>query len=183
MSILKIHTDESEYLHKPAAEVSFPLDKETKQLIADMKETLLARSSAVGLAAPQVGSSLQILVYLYASMKEPMVMINPSIVKAADYGAPQFEMCLSYPEEVYDISRAKRIAVRFYNEDGTHVVLKYRNEEARIIQHESDHLLGITIKDRGRKVPEEELKELVNKFLNEEGLLDEEDNEEDGTQQ
>ena len=43
-------------------------------------------------------------------------MINPSIVKAADYGAPRFEMCLSYPEEVYDISRANVIAVRFYNE-------------------------------------------------------------------
>lgn len=152
MAILKIHKDDSEYLHKKADLVTFPLSDEVNTLISDMKETLNSKKSAVGLAAPQVGASLAIIVCKLANLEEPFVMINPTIIKSADMDHGQFEMCLSYPDEVYDVVRAKRIAVRFYDEFGYHYVLKYRTQDATIIQHEVDHLLGITIKDRGKPV-------------------------------
>lgn len=155
MSILQIHKDNSNYLHTKCSDVKFPLDQETKELISDMKDTLCNTEYATGLAAPQVGASVNIFVYRTDEHPAPMVMINPVIIKAADYSRGQCEMCLSYPNQIYKVSRAKRIAVRFFDEFGEHYVLKYRGFEAMIIQHETDHLLGLTIKDRGEKLSDE----------------------------
>ena len=152
MSIKTIHTDESSYLHKKADTVTFPLTGDIKELITDLKDTLQASSTAAGIAAPQIGASDAIFVYRLNAEMEPVVMINPTIIKSADFGKPMYEMCLSYPNEIYEVVRAKRIVVRFFNEQGEHSILKYRGHEATIIQHETDHLLGLTIKDKGEQV-------------------------------
>lgn len=152
MSIKVIHTDESEYLHKKADEVKFPLTEDIKELITDLKDTLMGSETAAGVAAPQIGASDAVFVYRLRADMEPVVMINPVIIKSADFGKPMYEMCLSYPNEIYEVIRAKRIVVRFFNEQGEHSILKYRGHEAVIIQHETDHLLGLTIKDRGQQV-------------------------------
>lgn len=153
--ILTIKTDESHYLHNKTEPVTFPLADSMKRLIRDMKETLKSMDTASGLAANQVGAPYSVFVYRIDSKSEPVVMINPTIIKAADYGNPAFEMCLSYPKEIYAVSRAKRITVRFFDENGDLYILKYRGHEAIIIQHETDHLLGLTIKDRGSKLPKD----------------------------
>lgn len=152
MSIKNIHTDESTYLHNKTDDISFPLNADIIELITDLKDTLTASDSAAGVAAPQIGAAFSVFVYRTSESMEPFVMINPKIIKAADYGKPQYEMCLSYPGEIYEVQRAKRITVRFFNEQGEHLILKFRGHEAVIIQHETDHLLGLTIKDRGEQV-------------------------------
>lgn len=161
MSILKIHKDDSQYLHQRCTDVKFPLTLETHELIRDMKETLLSHKTAVGLAAPQVGANLNIFVYRTDKHPHPIVIINPTIIKAADLNHGQYEMCLSYPNQLFEVVRAKRIVLRFFDEDGEHYVLKYRGFEATVIQHETDHLLGLTIKDRGTKLDQELTRKLL----------------------
>lgn len=162
MSILKIHGDDSQYLHTKCKDVSFPLSDDVRELIHDMKDTLMASNTAVGLAAPQVGSSLRIFVYRTDTHPQPMVVINPDIIKAADLNHGQYEMCLSYPNQLFEVVRAKRIVIRYFDEDGEHYVLKYRGFEAVVLQHETDHLLGLTIKDRGTKLDPELTKKILN---------------------
>ena len=162
MANLEIYKDSSPYLHTKSTDVKFPLTNDVKTLISDMKDTLCNTEFAAGLAAPQVGKLLNLFVYRTDEHPSPMVMINPVIIKACDYSHGQCEMCLSYPGQVYKVHRAKRIAVRFFDEFGEHYVLKYRGFEAMIIQHEVDHLLGLTIKDRGEKLPEELTRKLLN---------------------
>ena len=161
MSSLRIHLDDSPYLHQKTKDVTFPLSQDVKELIGDMKDTLCSTEYATGLAAPQVGSGLNLFVYRTDEHPAPMVMINPTIIKSADFSHGQCEMCLSYPKQIYKVVRAKRITVRFYDEFGEHYVLKYRGFEAMIIQHEVDHLLGLTIKDRGQKVKDEVAKQIL----------------------
>lgn len=174
MSNLFIRTDEYEILHKKCKDVKFPLDFKTKELIDDMKNYLLTTEYATGLAANQVGSDLNLFVYRTDYHPSPMVMINPIIIKSGDLSHGQCEMCLSYPKQIYKVVRAKRIAVRFFDEMGEHYVLKYRGFEAMIIQHEIDHLLGITIKDRGVKISDKVAKEVLGMLDKKEDLTDEE---------
>lgn len=162
MSILKIHEDDSPYLHKACKDVEFPLTEDVRELISDMIDTLMSSRTAVGLAAPQVGASLNIFVYRTDTHPKPMVVINPKIIKASDYNHGQYEMCLSYPNQLYEVVRAKRIAIRYFDEEGQHYVLKFRGFEAIILQHETDHLLGLTIKDRGEKLDNELARKILN---------------------
>lgn len=179
MSVLKIHKDDSHYLHTPTLDVEFPLADDVKQLIKDMKETMLSKGTAVGLAAPQVGVSQAIIVWRGEGSKEPQVMINPHIIRSADFNHGQYEMCLSYPNEIYEVVRAKRITVRFFDENGEHYVLKYRGFEASIIQHEVDHLMGLTLKDRGTKLDQEIANQLLGIITQQtEGTYGTEDNKE-----
>lgn len=182
MAIANILTDESDYLHNRTKDVVFPLSEEIKALIQDLKDTLLDTDTGAGLAAPQIGAPFSIFVYRTNEHPEPVVVINPSIIKAADYGKPEYEMCLSYPYQIYSVERAKRIAVRFYDEEGNHSNLKYRGHEAVIIQHETDHLLGLTIKDRGQLLDKKTTMQLLGiKDVDEEELeLDLAEEEEDG---
>lgn len=177
MSILKIHKDDSPYLHRRSTDVQFPLSEDVLELISDMKDTLMASKTAVGLAAPQVGANLRIFVYRTDVHPAPMVIINPDIIKSADMNHGQYEMCLSYPNQVFEVVRAKRIVVRFFDEEGKHYILKYRGFEACVIQHETDHLLGLTIKDRGEMLDPELTKKILD--INFGGNVDEEDEYED----
>lgn len=161
MSILKIHKDDSPYLHTMCKDVQFPLSNEVRELIFNMKETLLSTRMATGLAAPQVGASLRIFVYRTDAHPQPMTIINPTIIKSGDFNHGLDEMCLSYPNQIYEVVRAKRITMRFFDEEGKHYILKYRGFEATILQHETDHLLGLTIKDRGVKLDAELTKKIL----------------------
>lgn len=162
MAVRNIEKDDSYFLHKESRPVDFPLSDTVKEVIQDLKDTMDTRPSATGLAAPQIGSNVQVFVYKCRQQTPVTVMINPRIVKAADFEAtPKMEMCLSYPSRIYSVPRYKRIAVHFQDENGDVYVLKYRGFEARILQHEIDHLHGLTIADKGAKIDEETTKTLL----------------------
>ena len=70
-------------------------------------------------------------------------------------------MCLSYPGRIYYVPRYKNITVFFQDETGESYVLKYSGFEARVLQHEIDHLDGLTIDDRGELLDEDSTRELL----------------------
>ncbi len=163
MVVRNIEKEDSVFLHRESRPVEWPLSESVRQVIRDLNDTLNASEHATGLAAPQIGSNVNIIVYRLA-YKSNTVMINPRIVKAADFEAtPKFEMCLSYPGQIYALPRYKRISVYFEDLTGDSYVLKYRGFEATVIQHEIDHLLGITIADKGEKLDSKTTRLLLEK--------------------
>lgn len=153
--------EQPEYLHvltSPAQPVQFPLSQAERDLIEQMKHKL-HELSGVGLAAPQVNQSKQILaIYIpkeAALLREhvasyPMhVMINPSY--AATPGTAiryDFEACYSVPYKSGKVPRFDEIELSYFDESGQHHQQVERGFYARVIQHEIDHLNGILIVDR-----------------------------------
>jgi peptide deformylase len=163
MAILKIYSYPTEILSKPAAKVTFPLDHETKTLIADMWDTV--RDKGVGLAAQQVNVSKQIcIITLEAEMlpkktkiKNNFVMINPEITFYSAVECNIIEGCLSFPNQYYRIQRPQNITVKFQNEKGKWESLNAGGWLSRVIQHEVDHLNGkLFINLGGQKIEPEE---------------------------
>tara|TARA_B100001094_G_C18195952_1_gene810994 strand:+ start:14225 stop:14755 length:531 start_codon:yes stop_codon:yes gene_type:complete len=100
----------------------------------------------VGLAGIQLGLPKRILVG-EANGKE-FVLINPEVKDASKEKVSFNEGCLSFPMESFNVDRPSDITVSYQNADGTHVEEKFSGLASRIIQHEMDHLNGITILDK-----------------------------------
>jgi len=125
-----------------------------QSIIRDLWDTLDSHTG-VGLAAPQIGESIRIIVVDATRAKRPvphhgrMTLVNPVII--AKEGRISFrEGCLSVPDYVAHIERAERILVEALNEHGDPCVFETQGFEAVIIQHEIDHLDGILFIDRIR---------------------------------
>jgi peptide deformylase len=121
--------------------------KEIKKLIADMQETVAAAKGA-GLAAPQVGRSERICLALLGKTMTPL--IDPYITWKSETTAIAEEGCLSLPELWLNVSRSTEIVVQFMTEAGKKRELKLSGFDARVVQHETDHLEGILITDHRR---------------------------------
>lgn len=123
------------------------INAEIKRLVLSMFETVKA-NNGVGLAAPQVGKSLQIIVLLSTSdVDKDMVLINPQIKKVSKKKDTLEEGCLSFPNVSMLIERPIKITVHALNIDGQLIKIKAKEVLARVIQHEIDHLNGILIID------------------------------------
>jgi peptide deformylase len=140
------------------------IDDRIRELAANMIETMHT-ANGVGLAAQQVGESLQLTVLDVSLVEDrpstlkvdgeevdpkaamPMVLINPEIQLqgAAETGV---EGCLSFPEITGDIERATAVTVRAQTLEGSAVEIEATGFLARAIQHEGDHLNGILFIDR-----------------------------------
>jgi peptide deformylase len=145
MAILPIRLYPDPVLREAAAPVT-DVDDSVRKLIADMGETMRA-APGVGLAAPQVGVQRRVLVYS-TSPEEPIsVVINPEIVYRHGEELAE-EGCLSIPELTYAVPRAQSIVLRGLDADGLQFTREAEDFEARIIQHEVDHLDGVLFIDR-----------------------------------
>jgi len=121
------------------------VDASVKQLAADMLETMYA-APGIGLAAPQIGEMKRIVVMDLAKEGEkpdPIVMINPEILKYSDETVTTEEGCLSIPEIYYDVERPAEITVKYTDLDGKTVERDAKDRLAICIQHELDHLDGV----------------------------------------
>jgi len=105
--------------------------------------------NGVGLAAPQVGYSLRMIVT--EAKGETMVLANPTILEQTGMDR-MVEGCLSLPGRQVNVARAATIWVKALNEDGKSVEFKQAGLLARIVQHEIDHLNGMLIIDHGTNV-------------------------------
>lgn len=151
--ILKLVDIKAPVLRKKAKKVE-RVDKKVKQIIADMKETLLIQKDpeGVGLAAPQVGFGLQIFIISHKTYQE--VVINPEIVEINEVIKSKktknnlLEGCLSLPHYYGPLKRAKEVTINFINEQGEKQTKTYKNFLAQIVQHEVDHLNGVLFVDR-----------------------------------
>lgn len=119
-------------------------DRELRQLVADLTETMLDAPGA-GLAAPQIGVSLRVFTYWVDDVVGHL--INPSL-DLSDEEQDGPEGCLSLPEVMIDTKRALRVVAKGMNMWGEPVVIEGSELLARAIQHETDHLDGILFIDR-----------------------------------
>jgi len=149
--ILPILTHPNPILQKKAEEVELEKIKnyEIKKLIFDMKETVEAKNG-IGLAAPQVGQLLRVIVIFLENKK--IVLINPKIVHFSWRKKIAEEGCLSIPGTFGLVKRSKGIKVHAYDENGKKMKFKAKNLFARVIQHEVDHLDGVLFIDKSEKI-------------------------------
>jgi peptide deformylase len=102
----------------------------------------------VGLAATQVGVLHRLLVYRVLPEAPLAALINPEVEWAGDEQEVAEEGCLSLPTVLVDVERPVHVRVRAVNEHGDPITIEASGLEARVIQHEIDHLDGVLILDR-----------------------------------
>jgi len=133
------HLPDDPVLRQKARKVS-RIDSSIQQLIDDMVETM-QQTHGVGLAAPQVGVSLRVVV-LQMPSEEPMAIINPEIVKRSGE-REVMEGCLSIPGYAGDIKRSVSVTVKGWDRQGKTIRIKATGLMAQALEHELDHLNGV----------------------------------------
>jgi peptide deformylase len=141
---------------QPVAEIT----PDVKALVADMIETMW-REVGVGLAAPQVGVSLRIFV-MDDGKRGARVVINPVLAERSGT-AKEEEGCLSVPGVFADVERSHRLRVSGLDADGQPVELDVQGLQAKIVQHEIDHLDGMLFIDRLPPVMRDRIKKKIQK--------------------
>ncbi len=142
---MPVVTGETTAVLRTVAEPVTEVNQDILDLAKEMRKTMKAEKG-VGLAAPQVGVSQRII--LATIDKVVMLMVNPQIVSfSADTDICE-EGCLSLPGQWGKVSRAKRIKLTFIDENGDEVNTELSDLNARVVQHEIDHLNGILFTDR-----------------------------------
>ena len=112
---------------------------------------LMNDALGVGLAAPQLGLSQRLLVYRVGPDAPLIALANPEVEWASDELEAMEEGCLSLPGIHVDVERAVHVRVRALDEHGGERRVEASGLEARVIQHEIDHLDGVLILDRTSK--------------------------------
>ncbi|MGM0370548.1 MAG: peptide deformylase [Bacillota bacterium] len=144
MAILQIREVGDPVLRTPANQVDRVTDK-TRELLDNMQETMYD-ANGVGLAAPQVGISKDIVVIDIG--KGLLELINPEIVEESEKTYIDEEGCLSIPGKTDQVKRAYEIEVQALDRDGEQIEFDAQGLLARAIQHELDHLEGVLFTDK-----------------------------------
>ncbi len=131
-------------LREHAREVT-EFDRGLRKLARRMIRTM-HDAPGVGLAAPQVGVLRRLLVYDVDD--DPKVLVNPILDEYSDDTEEADEGCLSVPGVTMPVARALTVRVRGFDVDGEPLDFRAEGFEARVIQHEHDHLEGVLIVDR-----------------------------------
>ncbi|WP_426992721.1 peptide deformylase [Methylomonas sp. CM2] len=145
----------SEVLRRQAQPVDDFSSSEFHELLEEMQSAMLAEGG-VGIAAPQLGVSLQVLIiasrptprYPLAPEMAPLVMVNPGFEVLNAEMRKDWEGCLSVPGIRALVPRYQSIDVRYRDVHGASQRLALRDFPARVFQHEFDHLLGLVYLDR-----------------------------------
>ena len=158
------------YPDDPLTRTSEPyegFDGDLVRLAEDMLETMYTYEG-VGLAGPQVGIAKRLFV-MHEPDGKPMCLVNPEILESEGSETGE-EGCLSLPKIYAMVPRAARIRVRAYDHHGAKREFESFGYQARIIQHEIDHLEGIIFPDRldilSREATLQEWAEIREKLLN-----------------
>ena len=152
--ILPIYTYGTAVLRK----VAEPIDKDypgLKELISNMYETMY-HADGVGLAAPQIGKAIRLLIIDLAPFKEDdpelgsfkITMINPEMLEFGDSKVPAEEGCLSIPGIYESVMRSESIKIKYFDEDFNQHITEFEGYRARVVQHEYDHLEGNLFTDK-----------------------------------
>jgi peptide deformylase len=105
----------------------------------------------VGLAAPQLGISQRLLVYRIGSDAPLITLVNPELEWKSDDAETFEEGCLSIPSVAVDVERPIHVRIRARDEHGDERLVEASGLEARVIQHEMDHLDGVLMLDRASR--------------------------------
>ncbi len=163
MAIREVITVPNPVLRRKAQKVT-KFDEKLQILINDMVETM-REAPGVGLAAPQVGVSEQVIVVEYYENEEDeeredaaeapkrlYAVVNPEITRVSTATVTGTEGCLSIPGYLGEVERFESITVKGQNRHGQPITLKLKDWTARIFQHEIDHLRGVLFTDLATRV-------------------------------
>ena len=142
MALLKILIFPDPRLRTVAKTVEV-VDDSIKKLTQDMLETMY-QGSGIGLAATQVNVHKRVIVLdISESKDEPLILINPEIIKIIDPNKKKFsEGCLSVPGFYEELTRPSAVEISYLDIDGKRNLLLANDLLAVVIQHEMDHLEG-----------------------------------------
>ncbi len=140
--------------------IQVPLSLDIQNLVQDMFKAMV-HYKGIGLAAPQIGQSLQLIVV--ATPEGPQAYINPQIIKSSWKKVNMEEGCLSIPGVFGLVRRSEWVLARYVTLDGIIKQEKLSEMTARIYQHEVDHVNGILFIDRKPKILAGE--ELLEKYF------------------
>ncbi len=159
MAVLSVRLYGDPVLRKVAEPVE-AVTPEIKKIIDDMVETMW-RQVGIGLAAPQVGIPLRILV-MDDGKRGARALVNPVITDRRGT-AREEEGCLSLPGIFAEVERSKWIRVSALDGDGQPVSFETQGLEAKVLQHEIDHLDGVLFIDRLPPVTRDRIKKRIQK--------------------
>jgi peptide deformylase len=145
MSILNIRVVPDPILRRKAKRVS-AMDSSVKKLISDMIETLHGAPGRAGLAAPQVGVPLRVVV-IGLPDEADIVLVNPEVVRRTGEREVT-EGCLSIPGYYGMVKRSEKVRVKARDEDGRELKINADDMLAQALEHEIDHLNGVLYIDR-----------------------------------
>lgn len=158
-------------LLRKKSEIVHRIDRDVKNLVEDLKDTLAAHDNGIGLAAPQINQHKRIVIVRLGSEQEgsepgpPVALINPKILEASSL-QKDFDGCLSFPGLYGETVRPHMLRISALDEDGKPVNLLYDGFDAVVVHHEIDHLDGILFIDRI-----EQVEDLYQVIQNEKGEL------------
>jgi len=156
MALLEIKYVPEEVLRRKAHKVT-NFDSSFQVLVDNMIETM-RDAPGVGLAAPQIGESLRLVVVEYGDdedekvPKKLFVLVNPEIIQHSEETDTGIEACLSVPGLAGEVERWRRVTIKALNRRGQLVKYKASDWLARIFQHELDHLDGVIFTDRATRI-------------------------------
>jgi peptide deformylase len=152
-----LYTENEAALRKKSEPVT-QVNRRIKNLINDLKDTLLAHSEGIGLAAPQINAHWQVIAVRLGGHdgngKEPgppLILINPTIAQNGDEQR-DFDGCLSFPGLFGETMRPHRLRVTGLNEWGKPFDRVFEGFDAVVVHHEIDHLNGVLFIDRIQNV-------------------------------
>ncbi len=156
MAVKRILTiDKHEKILRTPSQPVKKVNREIKQLIQDIRDTIDA-NPAIGLAAPQIGVLKRVTGVRLSyeadqpdeEMEPPIILINPEIVQQGEEAERGYDACLSIPGMMGYTDRKLKIKVRYLDENGKRIEREFEGWDARVVQHEIDHLDGILFLDR-----------------------------------
>jgi peptide deformylase len=160
MAVLSVRKYGDPVLRRRAKAVE-AVTPDIKRMIADMVDTMYDEVG-LGLAAPQVGISLRLMVVGDEDGREPRALINPVIAEQGGEIVAE-EGCLSIPGVFAPVKRAEWVRLEAQDEQGRPVSISARGLRARVFQHEMDHLDGVLFIDRLDPVTRDRIKRRIRK--------------------
>ncbi len=160
MAVLSVRKYGDPMLRRRASEVG-DITPEIRTLVDDMVETMYDEVG-IGVAAPQVGVSLRLIVIADDETRRARPLVNPVIVDSSGERVAE-EGCLSIPGIFGPVTRATWVRVEARDLEGQPVTVEGRDLLARVFQHEIDHLNGVLFIDRLDPVTRDRIKRKIKK--------------------
>eukprot|EP00535_Pseudo-nitzschia_heimii_P004771 CAMPEP_0197183024 /NCGR_PEP_ID=MMETSP1423-20130617/7288_1 /TAXON_ID=476441 /ORGANISM="Pseudo-nitzschia heimii, Strain UNC1101" /LENGTH=261 /DNA_ID=CAMNT_0042633549 /DNA_START=142 /DNA_END=927 /DNA_ORIENTATION=+ len=160
-------------------DVVLPDEQESITKLSKEMLKIMYAAQGVGLAAPQIGVNKRLMVYNPTGdskkWMDETILVNPRIVEYSNAKDEEIEGCLSFPDMQGEVVRSKWIKVEAMTPKGRQIKKKFKGWEARIFQHEYDHLDGTVYTDRlsdeTKDKVQPRLTELVEEYDGDDGVL------------
>jgi peptide deformylase len=157
---------EKKFLNQKSFTVDMPIKPYVLKIIKSMKDTLIQLGGGAGIAAPQIGINLRIMICSYnRDINSLEIVINPSYYAIGNHKEYYWEGCFSIPNTIAKVARWTTIHVAYFNTKGEEIKKILTAKAAEIFQHEYDHLEGKLIIDNAQEIRTFQTKESSRKFL------------------